>query len=412
MNDGKQFNYAWIILIIAVMAVTGALGFARFGYTTILPAMKTGLNLNDAQAGDLASGNLAGYLILALISGILSSKFGPRKIISIFMTITAIAIFLTGISDNFITALIARILTGMGSGGVNVPVMGLISAWFAGNKRGFATGIAVSGSSIGMVITGTLIPIIINSNKIYGWKYAWIVLSFITIIFALLCFLFIRNSPNAHKNKTVGNNLICTNGKNNNAPVQWKLIYKNFSAWHLAFIYILFGFSNIIYATFYVRYLNNEAGFSLQMAGTAWAVIGALSIISGLIWGTISDKIPRKYAMAIVFFLQSASYLFFGLIKSPAGYFTSSLLFALTAWSIPAIMAATVGDTFGSVLAPAAFGFVTFFFGIGQVAGPFISGRIALFTGSYSIAFISAGLAAFAGAMVCISIRTKSMPPV
>jgi hypothetical protein len=58
-------------------------------------------------------------------------------------------------------------------------------------------------------------------------------------------------------------------------------------------------------------------------------------------------------------------------------------------------------------MAPAGLGFVTLFFGIGQVAGPFFAGRIADAVGTYSAAYISAGGAALAGALVSLGLLKR-----
>ena len=187
--------------------------------------------------------------------------------------------------------------------------------------------------------------------------------------------------------------------------MQWSLIYKTPAVWHLALVYTLFGFSYIIYATFFVRYLTYEAGFTLESAGRLWALVGGGSILSGFIWGTVSDKLGRKYGLSIVFFLQCLCFSIFGFRMDLPGVIISSILFALTAWSIPAIMAAAAGDSVGSRLAPAALGFITLLFGIGQALGPFIGGRIAQGTGSYSFAFIIAGGAALIGALASLFIK-------
>jgi len=161
MEKNKRIHYGWIILILAVTTVCGALGLARFGYTMILPSMKTGLSLNDAAAGDLATGNLAGYLVLALACGILSTRFSPRLIITFFMGLISVSMIITGLAPDFFTALAGRILAGMGGGGTNIPVMGLVIGWFAVSRRGLAAGITVSGSSFGLLLTGLVIPVIL-----------------------------------------------------------------------------------------------------------------------------------------------------------------------------------------------------------------------------------------------------------
>lgn len=399
-------HYGWVIAVMSVVTVLGALGFARFGYTMILPSMKEGLGLTDAQAGDLATGNMVGYLVLAVTCGFLASRFGPRIIITVFMCIISGSMLLTGVAPNFQVALLGRSLTGVGSGGTNVPVMGLVPAWFGAKRRGLATGIAVSGSSFGMVVTGYLVPIILNRYGADGWRYSWFCLGAFTFLIAVLGYLLLRNRPKEKGLQPIGAEGEEANpGEGRSSSLQWGLVYKSAPVWHLALIYVLFGFSYIIYATFFVRYLTWEAGFTTESAGALWSAVGVLSIISGFIWGSVSDVLGRKYGLAIVYFLQFLCFTIFGLWKATPGYYLSALLFALTAWSIPGIMAAATGDLLGARLAPAALGFVTLFFGIGQASGTFLGGRVADFTGSYTLAFVIAGAAALVGAVASLFLR-------
>ncbi len=405
-RKSRGLHYGWIIAVMAVVTVIGALGFARFGYTMILPSMKEGLSLSDAQAGDLATGNMIGYLVLAITCGFLASRFGPRIIITIFMLIISGSMLLTGGAPSFQVALLGRTLTGVGSGGTNVPVMGLVPGWFAAKRRGLATGMAVSGSSFGMLITGVLIPAILNRYGAEGWRYSWFCLAALTFMIAILCYFILRNRPSEKGLLAIAAEGEEANpGEAKSSSLQWGLVYKSAPVWHLALIYVLFGFSYIIYATFFARYLIWEAGFTTEAAGALWSATGALSIISGFIWGSVSDVLGRKYGLAIVYFLQFLCFTIFGLWKAMPGYYLSALLFALTAWSIPAIMAAATGDLLGARLAPAALGFVTLFFGIGQAFGPFLAGRIADATGSYTLAFIIAGAAALVGAVASLFLR-------
>jgi MFS family permease len=188
-------HYGWIIAIMSVVTVLGALGLARFGYTMILPSMKEGLGLTDSQAGDLATGNMIGYLVMAVTCGYLASRFGPRIVITIFMCIISGSMILTGVAPTFQAALLGRLLTGVGSGGTNVPVMGLLPAWFTAKRRGLATGMAVSGSSFGMVITGFLVPAILNRWGPLGWRYSWFFLAGFALVIAVLGYVILRNHP-------------------------------------------------------------------------------------------------------------------------------------------------------------------------------------------------------------------------
>jgi MFS family permease len=96
------------------------------------------------------------------------------------------------------------------------------------------------------------------------------------------------------------------------------------------------------------------------------------------------------------------------LIPSPFGYLVSTILFGLTAWSVPSIIAAAVGDMVGPRLAPAALGFAILIFSVGQALAPPIGGRIADLTGSFTSAFILSAIVAFIGAAGALLIRKPS----
>ena len=77
--------------------------------------------------------------------------------------------------------------------------------------------------------------------------------------------------------------------------------------------------------------------------------------------------------------------------------YASIIMFGLTVWSIPTIMSAAVGDYMGPAQAVKALGFITLFFGAGQVVGPAMAGFLADVTGSFSAGFwLCAGLTGLA----------------
>ena len=87
-----------------------------------------------------------------------------------------------------------RFLTGVGSAGANVSIMGLSSSWFSSGYRGLVNGILVGGSGLAIVFVDGL------SN--YGstlhvlWmRISWFVMGFATLVFGILAALFIRNHP-------------------------------------------------------------------------------------------------------------------------------------------------------------------------------------------------------------------------
>ena len=128
-------------------------------------------------------------------------------------------------------------------------------------------------------------------------------------------------------------------------------------------------------------------------------------VFCGIIWGSISDRIGRSRGAALAYLVLGLSYIIFALIKVKFGFYLSAVMFGLTAWSIPTIMAAAAGDFFGPRLAPAGLGFITLFFGIGQALGPALGGYMADVSNSFTMPFLLAGGISFVGMVTSLYLK-------
>jgi len=163
--------------------------------------------------------------------------------------------------------------------------------------------------------------------------------------------------------------------------------------------------------TFFVKHLMVAGGYSKAAAGSLFMAMGWANLACSFLWGGLSDRIGRKWAMAIIYLVHAAAFTLFGMAATPAVFTLAALLYGSTAFSIPAIMAAACGDLFGQRLAPASLGFVTLLFGIGQALGPSVAGLMADATGSFSSAFLLAAAVALLGAIGATTLRTASGRP-
>ncbi len=406
MASQRKLHYAWVVLIMGTFIVFAALGLARFAYSLVLPAMQDALGMDNTGAGALATANLAGYLALSLIGGALASRFGPRLVTAIGLAVAAFGMVFTGASQFLASAMIWRAMTGFGSGASNVPIMGLISSWFGPRKRGLASGVAVAGSSIALIATGPLVPRILAANPTDGWRLTWYLFGAGAMILAILSYLVLRNRPAEKGLQPLGlDPAHAAAPGDKRSALAWGKVYRSPAVWHLGLVYSAFGFSYIIYMTFFIRYLTGELGMARQAAGNLFMLMGWFSLACGLIWGGLSDRIGRKRALILVFLVHAAAFSTFALWPSQTGLTLSAILFGLSAWSIPAIMAAACGDVLGPQLAPAALGFITLFFGIGQAISPSVAGVIADSSGSFAGAFLLAASVALVGAIAAGFLR-------
>jgi MFS family permease len=408
--EKPKLHYGWIVIFMGLLVLIGAHGFGRMSYTLILPAMKDGLHFSYTQLGLIGTGNFIGYLFMALVGGALAARFGSRLTISLGLTFMGLTMFLTGLAQDFKMAFVMRLMTGLGHGAAYIPAMALGSAWFATERRGFATGIVTAGTGIGTVIASLVIPLILKSQGVEGWRYTWFLLGGAMLVIAVFDGLFIRSRPEDMGLGQVGAEEDPPKAQQSaSSPkiLNWGEVYKVKAVWYLGLVYFMYGFSYIIYMTFFAAYLIKELGMTPAKAGGLWALAGGLSIFCGVIWGGISDYLGRARGAALAYLILAIAYLLFALIQSAPGNYLSAVFFGLSAWSIPTIMAATAGDIVGPKLAPAGLGFVTLFFGIGQALGPMIGGFLSDVTQSFSVPFLLAGGVSILGGVMAMGIKTK-----
>jgi MFS family permease len=148
--------------------------------------------------------------------------------------------------------------------------------------------------------------------------------------------------------------------------------------------------------------------YSPEGAGNLFMILGLASLVCGVFWGWTSDAIGRKASIVAIFLIQVVSYALFALWTTTAGLTISAVLFGLTAWGIPAIMAAACGDIVGPALAPAAYGFLTVFHGLGQATGPYVGGRLADALPSFTWSYLLAAGMALVGAIGALLLPRRS----
>lgn len=392
MRLTRRPSYRWVILAIAFLGIFGAAGLSRFGYSAVLPEMQKALRLSGAESGSLASWNLAGYTVMALVGGFLASRFGARKVVTTGMVVTAAGMLLTGFSGDLAGASAARFLTGLGNGVVMAPSVMLMSSWFGTRQRGLASAIASSGTGLGLVVAGPVVPRIIAATNGEGWRVSWYFFAAVALFMAILTVTLGRDRPYRPPHTGPPEDAPRRVQKQ---PVRADLreVLRSGYAWHLGLIYVLYGFAYLIYYTFFQKRLTADLGLSAGRAGTLFLVAGAASLVCGVFWGALSDRVGRGRALAAIFASEAVAACLFALRPGLAGLVISAVIFGSGVFSVPGLMGAACGDHFETRLAFASFGFVTVFIGVGQTLGPYVGGLLEDRSGTLSTAYLlSAGI--------------------
>lgn len=407
----KAVHKGWFILFIGVLNLLAVLGLGRFSLGTIFPFMKEGLGLTYSEIGIVSSAIFLGYVISASLVGNVSAHFSlsSKKVIIFSLFLTCAGMFAGALSFNFWSAFCACFLIGIGAGIGNTITLSLIGQWFTPERKGMALGIAYSGAGLGMLVSGFVVPQIISLSPDEGWQFSWYTMGAVVFLIIPINLLFLKNTPEEVGLEPIGmrtgsvNSSLKTNFGSRQENKEMS-VYKNKTIWVTGIVYMAWGFSYLMFSTFLVDYLMKEMHLNKGTAGSYFAFAGLASIISGFIWGHISDRIGRTPTLFIVLVIQSIILVVFTLVHNPTLLFINTMMYALTLWAIPTTMAASISDFVHPVNVPIGIGFVTLFFGVGQFISPIVISSIVDFSGYYFGAFVVSAVVCLLGGLGCIKL--------
>ena len=180
-------------------AITVFLVFA-FGYflscllraitATLSPVLTSEFNLLAADLGLLAGGYFFGFACMQIPLGYLLDKFGPKKIISIFLLIAFVGTTSFALSQTFSGLFISRILIGIGvSACLMAPLTGY-RIWFAENLQQRANSWMLMIASLGFVSSTLPVQLLLPS---FGWRWIFGGIAILILVSIFLMLIFIPN---------------------------------------------------------------------------------------------------------------------------------------------------------------------------------------------------------------------------
>ncbi|MBN8940920.1 MAG: MFS transporter [Rhizobiales bacterium] len=138
--------------------------------------------------------SLAGFLYfgLGVVSGPLADRWGSRRLAVLGMLLTGLGMAIASVAGSLTQIYLAYGLgVGLGVGLSYVPVIGAVQRWFV-RRRGFASGLAVSGIGVGTLVMPPLASLLIQT---LGWRTAYLVLGGLAAAIGAGMALLIENDP-------------------------------------------------------------------------------------------------------------------------------------------------------------------------------------------------------------------------
>jgi MFS family permease len=155
------------------------------------------LHLTGEQVGLAASAYLVGAVAGALFFGWLTDRLGRKKLFTITVLVYLISTVACGLSWDFWSFAVFRMLTGAGIGGEYAAVNATIQELIPARRRGF-TDLVVNGSFWLGAAAGAIGALVVLNPAVmpaeYGWRFAFIIGGVLGLI-VLLLRRFLPESP-------------------------------------------------------------------------------------------------------------------------------------------------------------------------------------------------------------------------
>jgi ACS family glucarate transporter-like MFS transporter len=133
-----------------------------------------------------------GYALFQVPSGWIADRLGPRRALTIVVSVWSVFTALTGAARNAMQMLLLRFLFGVGEAGAFPGAAQAFFRWLPVKDRGLAHGINFSGSRLGAAFSLFLMPWLILQ---IGWRWTFAVNGLVGVVWATVWLIWFRDNP-------------------------------------------------------------------------------------------------------------------------------------------------------------------------------------------------------------------------
>lgn len=307
-------RYRWVLFAVLGLQYLFVF-FHRVCPAIVAQELVETFSINATSLGVLASGYFYPYAIMQVPVGLLADSWGPRRTVTFFSLLAAAGALMFGLSPNFGIATASRVIVGFGLSGIFVPAMKTLAEWFRPREYAKISGALMAAGGVGWLSASTPLAL---ATRSFGWRAGFIAISGITLIFSILTWLLLVDSP-AKKGFPEINARVDSADSPKNIPLLTgiKMVFSTPHFWPLA-VYcfcngsILFSFNGLWAGP----YLRDIYGLSGPAIGNILSMVAIAMVVGSPLLGYLSDNVlgSRKkvlFGCALVTAIEWGFFYFF-----------------------------------------------------------------------------------------------------
>jgi OFA family oxalate/formate antiporter-like MFS transporter len=381
-------NRQRIRIAVAAFWMQLALG-AVYGWSVFLNPLIEQFGASKPAVNLTFTITLAVLGITAAFGGSLERRIGPRATATIAGILYGCGVILSGMASNLSSLyLLYGVLGGVGLGlGYIVPLAVLIK-WFP-DKRGFITGLAVTGFGLGALITS---PIATELIQVHGLRTTLTALGAAYLVIIVVAAQFLRPAPVDYappgwtpvERQTLRSASELTLSEALRTP-HWYLL------WSMLALNVAAGAALISVAAPLAQELT---GVGPALGAVAVCLISLFNGLGRLLWGAISDRLGRARTFMALFLLQTVAFAMLPAVDHFSVLMLPAAVIALCYGGGFGTMPAFATDVFGAKNTGMIYGAMLTAWSAGAIVGPLLIAAVPYRTALPVIAGMLAGAAA------------------
>ena len=409
--------FGWWIVAGAVAMQMLQLGLLSQAYGVYITALQLEFGWSKTEFSLASAAQRAESGLLGPIQGWLVDRFGPRAIMRVGTVIFGVGFMLFSRIDSLPGFFITFLLMAVGSSIAGfMPLITTVAQWFD-RRRATAIGIMQTGMGIG----GLLVPLVAWSIATFGWRNTSFASGVLIIVAGLPLCQVIRRRPEDYGEVPDGRSYHAGTlpaDATANAPVPARAEQVEFTSreamrtpafWYIS---IAHAASLLVVSALQVHlvlHLTEGLGYTLQRAAFLFALMTAVTMIGQLSGGFLGDRFNMRLLLTSCMIGHAIAILTLAWARSLPIIVLAIILHGIS-WGVRGpLQHAMRADYFGRGSFGAVLGFSSMILMWGTMAGPLIPGVLADRFGGYGWGFTV--LAAFAGAGSILFLLARRPPP-
>lgn len=259
--------------------------FLRVAPSVMIPDLMKAFSVDATTVGVLSAFYFYIYAPMQLPVGMLTDRFGARKLLAIASVISGVGALFFGLAEGFSLAALGRFFIGFGAAFGFVGIVYVATHWFSSKRRGLMIGLANTLGMLGAILGQGPLREAIDG---FGWRSVTIFLALFGIILGFLIFLIMRDDPKKAETPK-------PSSEERNLWKNLAIVTKNPYTWVISVSALFFYLTTATFAGLWaIPFVHESYNISITKAGFAVSMIFVGWAIGGPLIGVISDKLDRK----------------------------------------------------------------------------------------------------------------------